>query len=1035
MALMAGHYFISYSSVDGAEFALRLCDALIAGPPSIPAWLDKRELRPGQDWDEQIVEAIRACEGLLFVMTPDSVEPQSVCKNEWTRALKYKKPSVPIRLDREAEMPFRLGVRQHIDFTDDFEPALAQLRTHLTWLTSPEGKLQTLKDRLAEADRDLRRARDDVEETRIRAEIEDLNRAIAEQQRVVDDPEGTARRVEESIERGLERERQPERPVAGEARTKFINPPPGVAPDYFQDRFVEMGLIGAFLKNESQRLMTVVGRAGIGKTAMACRVLKSLEGGELPDDGGPLSVDGILYLNSRGSHRLTVPELYGGLLKLLPDETAGELEGLYKKLKATTEAKMAALLEAFPGGRVVVLLDNFEDVVDPETSEVNDEELDEALRAWLELPHHGVKAILTTRVAPRDLTLVEPGRQTRLELDSGLESPYAENILREMDVDGKVGLRGAPDDLLDEARRRTRGYPRALEALFAILSADRYTTLEEVLDDAEALLPENVVEALVGAAFERLDPTSQHVMEALAVYGRPVTPTAVDYLLQPYLPGVDSAPVLNRLVTMHFAWREGGRYYLHPVDRAYAQDRVPEGEEPDRLLAERSPYTQFALLHRGAEYFKRARKPESEWKTIEDLAPLLAEFDLRCAGHDYDTAARVLIEVDADYLFRWGHYRSMADMHERLQGRLGSPSLEYKSVGRLGTAYDRLGQTRRATACYEQVLAIARGMQERKGEGVWLGNLGGCYADLGEIDRAIEQYEQALDISREVGDRNGEGVWLGNLGNQYANLGQTARATEYFEQALGIAREVRYQLMESTNLCRLGICYADLGRATHAIEYCDQALGIAREINYRYIEAVSLGCKGDVFVDLGDLNHAKEFYDQAIQIADEISNVQYQNAGRADLARALLYAGDLAAARAAIEEAQQYDLPLNNHRVQALLGVIALRQGDRPVAKVAFGTAVEQADTLLAHTAQNYAAWDVKGLALCGLALLESDRVSARNRVAEAANAYRAARAINADAGVVGRVLRLLDALALANPTGEEILAEARVAAGGEGAG
>jgi hypothetical protein len=114
-----------------------------------------------------------------------------------------------------------------------------------------------------------------------------------------------------------------------------------------------------------------------------------------------------------------------------------------------------------------------------------DTELDEALRALLTLPHHTVKVILTTRVAPRDLMLTQPALSSRLELDKGLESPHAENILRELDMDGTVGLKTAPPELLDEARQRTRGYPRALEALFAILSADRYTTLREVLNDAE----------------------------------------------------------------------------------------------------------------------------------------------------------------------------------------------------------------------------------------------------------------------------------------------------------------------------------------------------------------------------------------------------------------------------------------------------------------------------------------------------------------------------------------------------------------------
>ena len=107
-----------------------------------------------------------------------------------------------------------------------------------------------------------------------------------------------------------------------------------------------------------------------------------------------------------------------------------------------------------------MLLDNFEDLVDPATQGIHDAELDEALRALLNAGHHAVKVILTTRVAPRDLALIQPGRQCRLELDEGLPSPFAENILREMDRDGKVGLKAAAAGLLDRARVRTRGYPR-----------------------------------------------------------------------------------------------------------------------------------------------------------------------------------------------------------------------------------------------------------------------------------------------------------------------------------------------------------------------------------------------------------------------------------------------------------------------------------------------------------------------------------------------------------------------------------------------
>jgi hypothetical protein len=54
---------------------------------------------------------------------------------------------------------------------------------------------------------------------------------------------------------------------------------------------------------------------------------------------------------------------------------------------------------------------------------------------------------------------------------------------------------------------------------------------------------------------------------------------AVDYLLQPYLPGVNSTPILHRLVNRHCVPRERGYFSLHPVDRSYALARVPRGVE------------------------------------------------------------------------------------------------------------------------------------------------------------------------------------------------------------------------------------------------------------------------------------------------------------------------------------------------------------------------------------------------------------------------------------------------------------------------
>jgi tetratricopeptide (TPR) repeat protein len=1020
---MADFFFISYSSIDSQDFALKLADELAAGPPAVHVWLDKRALRPGEDWDEQLVEAIRTCKGLLFVMSADSVQKNSVCKDEWVRALRYKKPIIPLLVERNAELPFRLGSRQYISFLGAFDSGLARLRKHLAWMDSPEGQLEALKHRLSDAQRELPRAEPE-QRAGIQEDIAELQRQIVQQQRFIDNPEAAEERVQLSIASALARERQPVTP-AEIAPGRFINPPPLIAPTWFQDRHFETAQIGQFLRDESLRLAVVVGRGGVGKTAMVCRLLRSLQSGQLPDDGGPLTVDGIVYLSAaRSLHRPNLPDLYAGLTRLLPEAIVRQLDALYKNPQTSTRATIEALVQAFPSGRTVVLLDNFEDVLAVETGRLKDSELDEALRALLELPPHGLKIIITTRVAPSELGLVQPALQRRLDLDTGLEHPYAENILRAMDADGKVRLRDAPDALLAEARERTLGYPRALEHLFGILSADRDTSLQEILDNTSQYLPEQVVTVLVGEAFSRLDPTAQRVMQALAIYRYPILPAAVDHLLQPYVRGIDSGPVLSRLVNMQFAHRDAGRYYLHHVDRDYALRRIPEGEPGDRSRAV-PPLTRFALRDRAAEWFRLSRKPPEAWRALGDLAAQLSEFELRCEGDDYDTAAAVLFEFDFTCLFLWGHYRLMIELHERLKGKIADPSLAINSLGNLASAYYRIGQVQTAVGLEEQALELARSHHDRLREGRCLVNLAVSVSDLGQNATAIAYLEQALAILREVGDRNGEALGLSSLSNCYAEIGQNARAVEYSEQALLLDRETGSQEHEVLNLNNLGERYRNLDRPDESLKYCTDALVKGRDIGYRLIEAAAHATIGELYVSQGNWVDAAGELEQAIEIADEIGNPQVSRDARESLARLNVYRNNnLAAARDIVEAARKYDVPLRNHRTSAVLGVVARCQQDLKAASEAFTAAIKEAGHLLTLAANRFEALDVTGLSRCGLALCGDP-----TQIPAAQAAYRAARAVTSDAGIVREGLQLFDALAQADSEG--LLAAVRPAAAG----
>ena len=94
-------------------------------------------------------------------------------------------------------------------------------------------------------------------------------------------------------------------------------------------------------------------------------------------------------------------------------------------------------------------------------------------------------------------------------------------------------------------------------------------------------------------------------------------------------------------------------------------------------------------------------------------------------------------------------------------------------------------------------------------------------------------------------------------------------------------------------------------------------------------------------------------------------------------------------------------------------GIAALHQGHTRAAQRAFSDALSVANALIEEASDNLSALDTKGLALCGLALVENPR-----RASEAAATFRAARAVSRAPGIVGRVLRTFDVLVTADELG-----------------
>jgi len=654
----------------------------------------------------------------------------------------------------------------------------------------------------------------------------------------------------------------------GEERQRVVNAPPQAVSDLFRDRVTEMAALTNHIGGETARLISVVGRAGMGKTALACKVLDDLAKNRHPD--AP-PIKGLIYLTVS---ELSLDRLVHDVGEMLGQPARSQLAQRWaapeEELATKIDAVLAALREE---ERYVILLDNLEDLLDAK-GRLPDSDLacfvDRCLHS-----QSGVRLVVTSRERP----YVSPEgrrRAPRVILDEGLPLDEAREMLRDLDPDGELGLRDASQSDLEQAARLARRMPRALELLaFVLHQAEGTLSLDHLLEDEALFLDDAlVVERLAAEVYRRLDDDERRVVDALAVLEEPATAQAVEYLLTPWQPHLDVTAALRWLIRGHFVSYNrmtsgGGRYALHPVDRAFAL-RLIAGE--DEGVDGATIYTRTALEDRAAAYYRGLRKPEAEWRSIDDLQPQLREYEHLLRAGQANEACELLNNIDQDFLQLWGYARLVVRMRERLFSRLKSLHLKAVNHHSLGDAYRNLGRAREAAAQYEDALATAREIGEKETEGAALGGLGRANWMLGQVEKATGYLKEALTIAREIGDRRSEGMHVRSLGRIYCDLGQMEKATSHLADALIIAREIGDKRGQSQTLAFLGRVHYDLGQVEVAIGYCESALTIAREIGDKHGEGAYLNSLGNFCYEFGQLEKAFGYYESALAIAREIGD-------------------------------------------------------------------------------------------------------------------------------------------------------------------
>jgi DNA-binding winged helix-turn-helix (wHTH) protein/tetratricopeptide (TPR) repeat protein len=728
------------------------------------------------------------------------------------------------------------------------------------------------------------------------------------------------------------------------------DPTPAVPPKAPSERYINplpqhMG--GRYIGREDQReqlkslllddvrLVSIYGRAGVGKTALVCTVLEDLQADN--------HFDGMVFL-SMTSTGITLGRILSDFNRLLGDHPIPDhQQAIYR---------VTNLLDRLRRGIYLLLLDNLEHLQDPLTNDLTDDDLAAFFRVLLE--QGGTLRVVVTSRYPLNLPRTVKAWERVVALEDGLTLEDGVALLRRGDPDGTAGLRDADEGILAEIVRRTHGLPRALEAAVGMLLEAPLMSPADLLSDA-SLLSTEIGDMFIKGAIETLSDDAVRVMEWVSMFERIVPLVMLEQLAAPQLQASQLRLVLNRLVRAFFLTYnpDNKTVSMHPIDRAYCYERV----EPQRRKE----------LHlRIASLYDAITMEEPPSNTTQLAAPLAA-FNHRLHAGQVEDAAKLLLDLDYEYLSIWGNYAELSESYGRLVDHVADHALHRRVLLRQGEALRRIGKLHEAILRFERVVALAVAADDEQTHAEALGSLGWAYYDTGQFPAAQEQWQSALAIFRENGDLLGEGELLGGMGWVAYLMGDYDEALTNVQQSLHVLGQ-----SGKNRLYRLGVNIGDAG--------------------------VIRAAQGDTTLALHNLR-------ESLAIAQASNSISEQSYKGGYLATALLQSGEIEEAADTAQTAVQHDVPANRHFVAAVYGIALARLGRTDDAIAAFEDTLRYADSVLRLTSGLYQARYAHALALAGLTLLRGDDI------AEAVEDYRAALAMCSTRGVRENNLRLLESL------------------------
>jgi len=645
---------------------------------------------------------------------------------------------------------------------------------------------------------------------------------------------------------------------------------------------------------QEQRLVTLTGVGGVGKSSLALAVANTLA---FPD--------GIWLLE-------LAPITDAGLVARL-------LADLFRLPESPSRTPLEAVLAYLQPKELLLIVDNCEhliatcaDLVDRllrssatlHILATSREALNTAgEREWPVLP------LPTPPPTPSDgsvwsLPQLQPFAAAQLLIERA-QAVQADLVFTDQDAGLIAHICQQVDGIplaLELAAARCKSFTLAeiivrLQDRFALLSAGRRT----------ALLRHQTLRTTIDWSYDLLSPAEAALFRSLAVFAGGWTVAAAEQVAaqgQSHAPTFDLLhQLVNKSLVIVDQRSEATRYHLLETLRGYAREKLAEqGEEAAMCERHAAYFLQLAEAARPLLY--SAQQQVWYQRLITEQSNFQAALHWRRANENYSQVA----QLGAALCWFWLKHGKLREEMPRLEWALAAinhnqtttPSaIRAKALYSVGTGASWLGDFRRARQLFEACLQV----EEAPDAWFELTEVLGALADIaeweGDYPRATSLNERYLALSRTHNYTQGVADALTNLGELVRLQGDYARAHQFLQESLILRKTVGTVTGVAATQGYLSMAVRELGDFPEAQRLLAESLQIADALEDKMVIAGVTTELGVMAQLLHDDEKARHMQQQALKLFNELGFQAYS-------ALALTRLGNLDLIRKELESAHAY---------------------------------------------------------------------------------------------------------------------------------